>query len=171
MANKKTGEPKGRGAQHDPTTDAMILMEYARNPRPREIARQFGLKHHSYVTRLWEKLPEERKQEYLSQAQDIHEQVAERISIKEFEFVDTTAKRLADLMNRTLDEYEARINDEARRKEIPTKELTNFVRMAQNFVVNNAEKENADDDKSPATSLFNILDQSISDTLINDKNE
>uniref|UniRef100_UPI004056B2AF hypothetical protein n=1 Tax=Alistipes sp. TaxID=1872444 RepID=UPI004056B2AF len=144
----------------------MILMEYARNPKPREIARKFGLSHHSYVTRLWEKLPDEKKDEYRNKAMDIHEQVAEEIATKDFEFVKKTANRMISLMDKAMDEWKARLSDQTRRNEIPAKELTNFIRLCQNFVIDNTNKPGEGADETPSSNhLYQLLNHSISDHL------
>lgn len=166
MAKTKTRayQPKKK-QDHDPAIDAMILLEYARDPKPREIARKFGIKYHTYVTRLWDKLPDERKQEYLEKAKDIQDEVAERVATRSFEFVDKTASRLTAIMEQAMDEWEARFNDPDRRERIPERELTNIIKLAQSFVIDNTNKAGEVEESTSTNALFNIMDQSISEKL------
>lgn len=163
---------RSQNTEHDLAQDAMILMEYARNPKPREIARKFGLSHHSYVTRLWEKLPEEKKQEYQSKAADIHEQVAEEIAARDFGFVEKTANRMVGLMEKAMDEWRDRLANPVKRSEIPAKELTNFIRLCQNFALENTNKPgDSNMPTSPGNYLFQLMNHSISESLNSSEDE
>lgn len=159
MASQKNSQPKKRkGATHDPTQDAMILMDYARIQRPRQVAQKYGV-HHSYVSRLWAKLSESEQKSYLSNAEDIKEVVKERICEREIDWVNKTTDTLKDLAEKTLEEYKKRLTESP--DDIPTKELINFTRLTINTVSTPAPKDD-DKDNTPANALFNILDNSIS---------
>lgn len=172
MANNPSRKSKRRApVVHDPATNAMILMEYARDPRPRDIARRFNLPNHMYVTRLWNKLSEEEKEAYRVKAQDIRDEVAERVSTRSFELVDGLADRMARLIQLSLDEYERRLQDENLRTEVSAKELTGFIHEAHNFVSNAAAKNNEEEqEEGDATQLFDMIDQVITENINSNEN-
>ncbi len=153
---------------HDPARDAMMLIEFARNPRPAVIGRKFGV-HHSYVKRLWQSLSDEEKNAYKMKSEDVKEIAAEKIIEEQSDAIAATTSRLMRLADMSLDEYERRLSNPQLKQNIKDKDLISFIARSLAIVRNTADKDNDDDSKATNDnmSVFDMFDQSIQDNITN----
>lgn len=152
---------------HDPARDAMMMIEFARNPRPAVIGRKFGV-HHSYVKRLWQSLSEDERNAYKMKSDDVKEIAAERIIEEQSDAIAATTSRLMRLADMSLDEYERRLSNPALKQNIKDKDLISFIAKSLTIVRNTTNKS-SDDDETPNDnmSVFDMFDQSIQDNIHN----
>lgn len=163
MATKKKGKVK-----HDPVRDAMLLTEYARNPRPAVIAKHYGV-HHSYPKRLWESLSPEEQDAYRLKSDDIRDIASERIISEQSSAITQITEELIDLTKLSIAEYGRRLKSNILREDIKATELISFIAKAMS-VVQDSSKSVAESEKEKGSSLtqtFNIFDQSIQQNIQN----
>lgn len=156
---------KQKTNKHDPVRDAMILTEYARNPRPGVIAKKHGV-HHSYPKRLWEALTEEEKQQYMRSADDVRDIAAERIISEQADAITAINAELIDLTKLSIEEYGRRLRSNQLREDIKEKDLIAFISKAMAVVQHSTQKsdELPEGEKSALTQI-NIFEQSIQQNL------
>lgn len=163
MANDSKKPKKTRP---DAIRDAMICTEFANNGRPAIIGKKYGV-HHTYVTRLWEKLSEEEKHAFRLKAEDVRDIATERIVAEQADAITTITEELVNLTQLSLAEYARRLRSPVLKTEIKDKDLIQFVAKAMDIMQKATAQSKAEEieDKSGVTNIFNILDQSIQENI------
>lgn len=151
--------------KYDPVRDTMILIEYARNPKPSAIARQYNV-HHSYVTRLWESLSEDARKGYAMKAEDVQDIAAEQIVAEQSDAITRINKRLIELVTISIEEYGKRITG-YQKVDVKNQDIIAFMRAAMQ-VVQGATKTKSDDaeqKEQPISQMFQLIDNSVQQNI------
>lgn len=151
--------------KHDPAMDAMMLIDYARNPRPSVIAKKYGV-HHSYVQRLWKGLSEDERHAYQMKAEDVRDIAAEKIIEAEAEAITEITSEMVELTRLSLKEYGRRLRSNILKEEIKDRDLIAFVSKAITIIQDSTKPTDPiEGDKSKLPPTFNIFSQSISEHI------
>jgi hypothetical protein len=156
---------KKKTIRPDAVRDAIICTEFAKDGRPSIVAKRYGV-HHSYVTRLWEKLSEEEKHAFRLKAEDVRDIAAEKIIAEQADAITTITEELIDLTKLSLAEYARRLRSPVLKTEIKDKDLIQFIAKTMDIVQRATTASRAEEEKNGnTTNIFNILDQSIQDNI------
>lgn len=158
-------ERKKKKMKYDPVRDAMMLTEYARNPRPGVIAKKHGV-HHSYPKRLWDALSDEERQTYMRQADDVRDIAAEKIISEQADAITAINEQLINLTKLSIEEYGRRLCNNALKGDIKEKDLIAFISKAMAVVQQSTKSSSEVNGEGQSSSpVINIFEQSIQQNL------
>lgn len=143
------------------------LLEYVRNNYSASASQRItGVEFHA-ISRAWEALSEEERQDYRERAQNIADSVQEAITEKEISVITEITQKAKTISDLALEEIEERLRNPLKKIEIKDSDLIAIASKCISIVTENTRLQEAEDTQASqkTTNIFNILDQSIQENL------